>query len=88
MYKKALQELIERAARDFFKEKTEYKEVCCYRVELVQGLSAVEFTAHIVACDNDPKYGEHFAVNGYLCYNIEFTRITDINDNEIYKRWN
>lgn len=87
MYKEALQQLIETAAREFFKEKTGNKEVCCYKVELTHDKTSVNFTANIVACDNDPKWGEHFTVKGYICYNIEFITITDIDGKELYNRW-
>ena len=87
MYKQALQQLIEVAAREFFKEKTEYKEVCCYKVELTHDKTSVNFTANIVACDNDPKCGEYFTVKGYICYDIKFITVKDMNGKELYNRW-
>ena len=88
MYKKALSNLIERAAREFFKEKTGRTEVCCFKVELSHDETTVSFAASVVSCDNDPLHWEFFKVTGYLCYNIEFTKITDINGKELYNRWN
>ena len=75
MYKKALQELISKATEEFFKEHTEYKKTSCYKVELKNNHSIIEFTAHLVATDNDPQLGEWFTLEGYLCYHINFTKI-------------
>lgn len=86
MYKEALQNLIETATRKFFEEKTGYKQTACFKVELKSD-DGVRFAADVVACDNDPKWGEFFTVNGYLCYNIEFTMIKDRDGKIIYDRY-
>lgn len=87
MYKKALKDLITHATNEFFKQHTEYKEVCCYKVDFDKDSTTCAFTARLVACDNDPKFGEWFTIQGYLCYEIEFTRITDSNEKVLYSRW-
>jgi len=87
MYKKALENLIEAATVEFFKEHTNYKEVCCFKVTLEKDSNTVSFNAEVVACDNDPKWGEYFTVHGWTCYEIEFARITSSDGNELYNRF-
>lgn len=88
MYKKALKDLIDRAAVEFFKEHTKYKMVCCYKVTFRPDNTMLNFTAHIAAADKDPQYGEYFEVEGWTSYDIEFSKITNKHTGRtLYNRW-
>ena len=88
MYKKALEDLIQTATAKFFKEHTDYKEVCCFKVTFEKDSTTLSFNASVVACDNDPKWGEYFTVHGWVSFEIEFSRIISIDGKELYNRFN
>ena len=85
MYKKALEELIKEAARKFFMEHTEYKQVACYKAEIKNEYSMLFFKAKIMVADNDPYLGEYFTVSGFLGFEIECREIRDADNAKLYR---